>query len=98
MKDSTVSARVEYSVKSEAEAILQRLGIPVSVLINSLYRQIIIRQGIPFSMSLPSALEALDAMSKPVLDAKLNHSYEQSLTGQVNEFDSVFDKLEQSLV
>ena len=41
MKDSTVSARVESNVKLEAEDILQKLGIPVSVVINSLYRQII---------------------------------------------------------
>ena len=39
MKDSTVSARVENNVKLEAEDILQKLGIPVSVVINSLYRQ-----------------------------------------------------------
>ena len=31
MKDSTVSARVENNVKLEAEDILQKLGIPVSV-------------------------------------------------------------------
>ena len=29
MKDSTVSARVENSVKIEAEDILQKLGVPV---------------------------------------------------------------------
>lgn len=39
MKDSTVSARVENIIKTEAEDIFQKLG--VSVVINSLYRQII---------------------------------------------------------
>lgn len=39
MKDSTVSARVELDVKTEAEDILQKLGVPVSVVINSLYRK-----------------------------------------------------------
>ena len=53
MKDSTVSARVENDVKNEAEDILQKLGIPVSVVINSLYRQIIYRRGIPFSLTVP---------------------------------------------
>lgn len=41
MKDSTVSARVENTIKTEAEDIFQKLGVPVSVVINSLYRQII---------------------------------------------------------
>ena len=31
LKDSTVSARVETDIKQEAEDILQKLGIPVSV-------------------------------------------------------------------
>ena len=31
MKDSTVSARVENNVKIEAEDILKKLGVPVSV-------------------------------------------------------------------
>ena len=35
MKDATVSARVEFDVKTEAEDILQKLGVPVSVVINS---------------------------------------------------------------
>lgn len=47
MKNATVSARVEYQVKIEAEEILKNLGIPVSVVINSLYRQIIYKHGIP---------------------------------------------------
>lgn len=37
-KNSTVSARVETDIKNEAEGILRQLGIPVSVVINSLYR------------------------------------------------------------
>ena len=35
MKDTTVSVRVESDVKNEAEGILQNLGVPVSVVINS---------------------------------------------------------------
>ena len=58
MKNATVSARVEYDVKNEAEEILEQLGIPVSVVINSLYRQIIFKHGIPFSLTVPSAVVA----------------------------------------
>ena len=64
MKDSTVSARVENDVKNEAEDILQKLGVPVSVVINSLYRQIIYRHGIPFPLTVPSEPRTLDAMSE----------------------------------
>jgi addiction module RelB/DinJ family antitoxin len=98
MKDATVSARVEYDIKAEAEDILQRLGIPVSVLINSLYRQIIYRNGIPFSLSIPQEPVTLDTMTTDELDAKLQHSYEQSLKGEGRPFNDVFDDLERNLL
>ena len=98
MKDATVSARVEYEVKTEAEDILQQLGIPVSVLINSLYRQIIYKRGVPFSMTLPKEPRTLDGMSDAELNAKLQHSYDQSLAGEGQPFEEVFDALERSLV
>ena len=97
MKDATVSARVEWDVKNEAEDILQKLGIPVSVVINSLYRQIIYRRGVPFSLTIPAAPQTLDGMTKAELDAKLQHSYEQSLKGEGRPFEAVFDELEGSL-
>ena len=79
MKDATVSARVEYTVKNEAEDILQKLGVPVSVVINSLYRQIIYKQGIPFSLTIPKEPKTLDQLSEADLNVKLstamiNHS------------------------
>lgn len=97
MKDSTVSARVENGVKAEAEAILQKLGIPVSVVINSLYRQIIYRHGIPFSLTVPSEPRTLDSMSEAELNEKLQHSYEQSLAGEGTPYTQVFAELERGL-
>ena len=97
MKDATVSARVEYNIKNETEDILQKLGIPVSVVINSLYRQIIYKKGIPFSLTMPSEPRALDSMTAAELDAKLMHSYNQSLAGEGRPFNDVFDELEKRL-
>ena len=71
MKNATVSARVEYDVKNEAEEILEQLGIPVSVVINSLYRQIIFKHGIPFSLTVPLQPKTMDRMSDEELNEKL---------------------------
>lgn len=98
MKDSTVSARVENDIKTEAEDILQKLGIPVSVVINSLYRQIIYRHGVPFSLTIPQEPRTLDTMSDAELNTKLQHSYEQSLAEEGVPYNEVFDELERSLV
>ena len=84
LKDSTVSVRV-------------KLGIPVSVVINSLYRQIIFTKGIPFSLTIPTEPRTLDSMSRGELDSMLQHSYEQSLAGKGRPFEEVFDELERGL-
>ena len=97
MKNATVSARIEPDIKNEAEDILKKLGVPVSVVIDSLYRQIILMRGIPFSLSLPQTPKTLEDMSAEELNAKLQHSYEQSLSGQGRPFQDVFNELEESL-
>ncbi len=97
LKSATVSAQVENQVKIEAEDILQRLGLPVSVVINTLYRQIIAHRGIPFALTLPVEPATLDTLSQAELDAKLQHSYEQSLAGEGRPYHEVFDELERPL-
>ena len=97
MKDATVSARVELDVKEGAEGILQRLGIPVSVAINSFYRQIIFHGGLPFTLTLPKEPRTADDMPAEELNAMLAHSYEQSLAGEGRPLDEAFDDLEEEL-
>ena len=62
VKTATVTARVQPEIKQQAEEILEHLGIPVSVLIDSLYRQIIMTNSIPYSFRIPS-LQTRDSMS-----------------------------------
>ena len=62
-----------------------------------LYRQIIYRRGVPFPMNLPAEPRTLDAMTDAELDAKLQHSYGQSLAGEGRPFEAVFDELEKGL-
>ena len=97
MKDSTVSARVETNIKNEAEDILSQLGIPVSVVINSLYRQIIYKHGIPLSLTVPSEPKAFDSLTTDELNTKLQSSYEQSLKGIGKPYQDVFDEIERNL-
>ena len=96
MKDSTVSARVECDVKEAAESILDQLGIPVSVVINSLYRQIIFNNGIPFPMTIPKEPATRDSISDEELSQKLFHSYLQSMRGEGKPIDEVFANIEKN--
>lgn len=94
IKNATVSARIDESVKQEAEAILQQLGIPVSVVINTLYHQIIIQKAVPFPMTLASPPSTLEGMTKEQLDAKLQHSYQQAISRHGRPLEDVFADLE----
>ena len=47
-KTANVNARIDLAIKTKAEEILARLGLPRSVAIDAYYRQIIIHEGIPF--------------------------------------------------
>ena len=93
MKDSTVSVRVESEVKEQAEEILKQLGIPVSVMINALYRQVVIKRGVPFDMTLASRPKALDEYTKEELDEMLEESYRQAQRGEVYPAEEVFEEL-----
>lgn len=70
-KTANVLARVEPDVKEQAEEILSQLGIPASVVINMLYKQIIITRSIPFSLSLSSEPLARSEMSRNAFDAMM---------------------------
>ena len=59
-KTATVLARVDPEVKKQAEDILEQLGIPASLMINMLYKQIVLTKGIPFRVALPSKIGELD--------------------------------------
>ena len=97
MKDATVSARIEYDLKTEAEDILDQLGVPVSVVITSLYKQIIYQRAIPFSISLPASPKAEDELGSEELNAKLLRGYGQALRGEGRPLKDVFDDLKKGL-
>ena len=89
-KTANVLARVEPDVKEEAESILNELGVPASVVINMLYKQIIMTKGIPFSLTLHKAPVALDEMTKEGFDAMMGKGLEQA---KANEGRSAEDVL-----
>lgn len=77
-KTANVVARVEPNVKEEAEKIMDMLGIPVSVVINTLYKQIIMTQSIPFSLSVPAVPVARDEMDDSAFDAMMERGLKEA--------------------
>lgn len=94
VKNANVTARVEPEIKEQAEAIFASLGVPVSTVINMLYRQTIRMRGIPFSVRLPvERPRARDEMTDEELDAMLAQAIEDVKAGRTQPAEKVFGEI-----
>lgn len=77
-KTANVTARIQPNIKEQAEAILDRLGIPVSVFIDMTYRQVIMRDGVPFSLDIPDKLVTRDSITQAEFDTMMQTGLAQA--------------------
>lgn len=96
-KNATILARVEPEVKEQAESIMSKLGVPASVVINMLYKQIIMTKSIPFSLSLPTEPTTLDLMAADKFDSIMEKGLKQAKSDQSRPVADVFADLRQEL-
>ena len=94
MKTENVYASIDTEVKNKAEAILQEIGIPVSVAINMYYKQIILSNGIPFKLTpiMPNDVN-LDTMTKSEFDIEMQKRYEDMLNNEGIDEEEFFKDL-----
>ena len=97
-KTANVLARVEPEVKQQAEEIMSQLGIPVSVVINMLYKQIIIKKGIPFSLSLSGTPATLDEMDSVTFNTIMEKGLAQAKKGESIDAEKVFSSLHKEIL
>ena len=93
---SPVHARIDSSLKDNAETILARLGITPTGAIQMLYSQIVLHNGIPFDVRIPSRKPvAAGALSRAELDAELMKGVESLKAGKgysADEVDAMLQK------
>lgn len=96
-KTANVMARVEPSVKEQAEEIMDMLGIPVSVVINTLYKQIIMTRSIPFSLSVPVAPAAREELDDAAFHAMMERGLKEAKADQSRLASDVFADLKREM-
>ena len=96
-KTANVMARVEPNVKEQAEKIMDMLGIPVSVVINTLYKQIIMTRSIPFSLSVPSVPAARDELDDAAFHAMMERGLKEAKADQSRLAADVFADLKREM-
>ena len=92
---SVVYARIDKSLKDNAESILSQLGVSPSAIIQMLYSQIILTRRIPFDIQLPAApVIAMGALTKEQFDVELAKGIESAKDGvfSVDDVDAILDK------
>ena len=93
---ANVTARVQPEIKRQAEAILDKIGLPVSVLIDTLYRQIIMTGGVPYSLTVPN-LPTRDSMTDAEFNTMMEKGYHQAKTGEGLSVDEAFAKIREGI-
>lgn len=97
-KTANVLARVEPDVKEQAEKVMAELGVPASVVINMLYKQIILTKSIPFSLSVPPQRPACrDEMTSEEFDRMMEIGFAQAKADESRPAGEVFEELKQGL-
>ena len=93
---SAVYARIDTTLKENAEGILSQLGISPASAIQMLYSQIILQRGMPFELRLPAKVPtAIGGLTREALDIELRKGVESLKTGTVyteDEIDAALSK------
>ena len=92
-KTANVTARIQPNIKEQAEAILERLGIPVSVFIDMTYRQVIMRDGVPFSLDIPDKLATRDSITQAEFNSMMQTGLAQAKRNDSLSVDEAFNQL-----
>jgi DNA-damage-inducible protein J len=93
VKTANVTARIQPNIKEQAEAIFDRLGIPVSVFIDMTYRQVIMRDGVPFSLDIPDKFATRDSITKAEFDTMMQTGLSQAKRNDSVSVDEAFEQL-----
>ncbi len=92
---SPVYARIDTELKENAEGILARLGVTPTSMIQMLYSQIVLRQGIPFEVKLTGSRPVAEAaLTKEQFDAELWKGVASMRAGNTIPADAVDDAFE----
>lgn len=96
-RSANVNVRVEQDIKDQAEEILARLGISTSTFINMTYRQVILKNGIPFPLTVPAEPKTRDTMTNNEFNAMMENGMRQAKAGESIPVDTAFDKILEKL-
>jgi len=85
-KTASIHVRVEPELKAEGERVLREIGLSSSDFISMTYRQLVMRQGLPFDARIPNAV-TIAALEEDVSTMPSFSSVEEMMDHIVAESD-----------
>lgn len=98
-RTASVFTRVEPKIKTQAENVLDQLGISMSTAIEIYLRQIALQRKIPFEIKLSDIKEPISygSLSDEDFDSLMNKSIKSYSDGLSTDFDDFKSKVKQDL-
>ena len=95
-KSATLNLRVNPTLKSDAETILTRLGIPMSTAVDMFLNQVVLVGGIPFSVTVPKPPVDIDASKMTQAQLHAKRGYDDYTAGRTQNAVDAFAKFRES--
>ncbi|MDO5062031.1 MAG: type II toxin-antitoxin system RelB/DinJ family antitoxin [Peptostreptococcaceae bacterium] len=97
-RTSNIYVRVEPDIKEQAEAVLEKLGIPMSNAVSIFLRQVVMQNGLPFEVKIPRTKPlSLSNLSEVEFYAEMLKADNDFENGRTYSFDEVEDALKKEL-
>lgn len=94
-KTSNLSIRIDPVLKESSEKILNELGMPMSSAITLFLRQVVLHNGIPFDVKLPSTIVNIDDLTDEEIHKEIQKGIDDYKAGRyvsLDEFEKEFKK------
>lgn len=93
-RTSNIYVRVEPDIKEQAEAVLEKLGIPMSNAVSIFLRQVVMQNGLPFEVKIPNTKPlSISSLSEAELDMEMLKAHNDFENGRIYSFEEVEDDL-----
>ena len=90
MKTASVNVRIQENIKEQAEKILSQIGLSRAVAIDLFYRQIIMNNGIPFSLTVPQKqLPIRETMTEEEFQIMMDKGMQQVKNNESQDMENI---------
>lgn len=95
---SNIYIRVEPNIKEQAKVILEKLGIPMYNAVSIFLRQVVMQNGLPFDVKIPSRKPiALSDLTSEGFNMKMLKAHNDFENGKVYSMEEVESDLKREL-